>query len=1166
MKTTNSLKALVISLTLIAAVIPALGQSTGPTYSDSWTAAPGFVPQMPYATISENESVNIYNGNLTVIYPIGPAIPVGPELSFQAKLRYVGVGSGGVLKAYGNDSLDFEKSPVDAGQWTTSYGVISLQPVLTPPTGGGSNICVDAVVTYTDENGTAHTLFKTTDTASQSYFSIDGSNIHAVFTPGNGGTWTLYFPGGIYQLMDHAVEKEDHLSIPCPCPGEGYYNWHTTKVYDRFNNGYKIDYDSNMPALIDKVYDVRDAGRVIDYSYSQSAVDGRYYMSSITVPKIGGDPAVYDLTQTFETGYNNSQVAMLTQIAFPPTSGSTRLKMLFEYYDYYHCSGNNTEEQIDSCDKSFALQKITYPTGGWTEYDYEHYTYFLFVGAQALTTNDDPGEHTFKLNETTGFGVNRVKRNDGNNTTIRILDRVNRNDPNEDPDFEQDAPFASIQETLPDGQKILHICELRHDIFADSPNVNSLRKGNEVVTLFYNHGADWTDVMRWAYEIYGKKAIGGCTYDGTQYNPNAKPERIVENKWKRMLFQDQFRDPNSGDLETECWKVTKSTTKDYSDDGKVLIKRQENYYWDGYGHFLLTREYGTQIPANSTSEDPIDVNKITIRQYIPPKDPRIEAAHGTRNLRNREEFEATFNTNMFSIPANMMPPQGCEDCEPDPQEGFSIPQNSIIGPVTAGISQFYTITNPEMHPEDSKLNSTGNAKKRIALSNSHGPFALHVTDIGQNLYWAHWGVDTTSVTDTDWVETREFNETVPPPLPPLSDDYPGTISKIHLSYGPNYPSGSQGVEYKYSYGVVKSKQFLGIGYKEAERDIDKYTGLIKSEWDANNIGAGYSYDNLLRLTKITPTHSEASEYIYYPPYDAKKIEYGRGYDPSTNMQSPSNIQEGATHKVFEFDGLGRLIKSKELMPDDTYSVVEKAYDPNGREFFVSEPYTESTPNSTDFSHESLQYSNLSYYNSLPKKDGQTCFYGTFSTIFPLGSCNAPFTGTPDPLGRVMRVIKPDSSHTDTSYDGYTYAVTLNGINGPGSTSVNSSIVYTNDAFGRLVFVDAPNNNNTNSADAEYFYDSQDRLIKVDLGGQIRKFEYDPLGFLRKTDNPENGIVTIDEYDVWGNILKYQDANGQAGNYKIKNTYDAKGRITVKEKVDASGNFLARLNEWIYDGA
>ena len=41
----------------------------GSYYNDPWTAAPGFRPEMPYRSLSENESVNIYNGNLTAISP-----------------------------------------------------------------------------------------------------------------------------------------------------------------------------------------------------------------------------------------------------------------------------------------------------------------------------------------------------------------------------------------------------------------------------------------------------------------------------------------------------------------------------------------------------------------------------------------------------------------------------------------------------------------------------------------------------------------------------------------------------------------------------------------------------------------------------------------------------------------------------------------------------------------------------------------------------------------------------------------------------------------------------------------------------------------------------------------------------------------------------------------
>jgi len=119
--------------------------------------------------------------------------------------------------------------------------------------------------------------------------------------------------------------------------------------------------------------------------------------------------------------------------------------------------------------------------------------------------------------------------------------------------------------------------------------------------------------------------------------------------------------------------------------------------------------------------------------------------------------------------------------------------------------------------------------------------------------------------------------------------------------------------------------------------------------------------------------------------------------------------------------------------------------------------------------------------------------------------------------------------------------------------IDSSTTYKKDALERLIRVETPI-----GANANYLYDSQDRLIKVDLNGQIRKFTYDSLGFLRQSRNPENGSVIINEYDVWGNIVKYQDENGLSSNYKIKNSYDNKGRIIKREKVDSGTNTIIKV--------
>ncbi|HNQ79318.1 MAG TPA: hypothetical protein PKJ37_11825, partial [Acidobacteriota bacterium] len=1137
----NYLKVLGMVLVFAFAFTSSFAQATGPSYSDSWTAAPGFVPQMPFATISENENVNIYNGNLTVIYPIGPAIPVGPELSFQAKLRYMGPGSG---EAFGFDN---------AGGWTVFYGALTALPQYAPnDNSGGSPICGGCNLTYYDADGTPHALYMADEING---ITLDGSNIKAEY--GN-GVWILYYPDGkIVELADSLARD----TVPCSgCPGyTADKTWAVTKVSDRFGNSYSIvnqlfvDMLTNVQRFnITSIYDSspnNNSGRGIYFDYSSSPTGYiTNLLSSISVPVPylnGGNPGYADYYFNFTTlqGQSSSSVARLSRIDFPKAkiTDSNNLFMSFSYYSH--------DPSIPGFDeKGSALQRITYPTGGYTQYDYASYIYDFNTSYYPKPDTQQPGQ-SVKVKWVGGFGVTTVKKNDGTNNTVRQWERFDMQYINPNSTTCDDFGFA--QETLPDGQKILHLYKI--------PTSKQGGAGYELYTLYFANDSafSWERARRFAYNTYS-----GCSYDSSP-GDIVNPVRVVSNTWKRMAFSGI---PNAN--YSENWQVIDSKTEEKnSSSGSTLAWSEvRNAIWDGHGHFLLTSDTGSHIQAGQPPY------KITIRQYIPP--------HASANLRNREEFEATFYS--ATPPPTQFAgilPDDCADCgnDPSPSPSYDISvadDASAKKVVTAGISQFLETALHNGIDENPELNNTGSADKRIALAiPTTISFSLKnkisdPTPTNYNyLYWEGFGnAQNYMASSDDWVETRTYNLT-----DATNKQYRGTIEEIHLAYKGDT---SKGVKYEYEYGVVKSKQFLGMGYKEAERSIDPNTGMILSEHDANGIGAGYSYDNLLRLTKIAPTQSEAAEYIWYPVEGGytKRIEYGRGYNPDPTGENHT-LGNLATHKVFHFDGLGRLTKSKEIMADGSYSVVEKAYDPNGREFFVSEPFKEGDVSRTGYV--SFDDANVIYaLTSLPRKNGDFLF-GTASSIYPGFSYSATsgqltLSGQPDPLGRVMKVIKPDGNYTDTTYDGYNYTVALHNIEG---VTGNSLTTYEKDAFGRLVFVDAPNNDNIKSADAEYFYDSQDRLVKVDLDGQIRTFTYDNLGFLTSSENPENGLVTIDNpldpydgYDVWGNILRYQDANGVAGGYKIKNTYDAKGRIRVKEKIDASGNFLARLNEWIYDGA
>ncbi|MGD2116675.1 MAG: hypothetical protein PVG07_16600, partial [Acidobacteriota bacterium] len=68
---------------------PALILAPTPLPAQPPNHARGFEPRNTFE-LGDLEHVNLFNGNLTLTIPIGPAFPVGPELSYQLLLTYTG--------------------------------------------------------------------------------------------------------------------------------------------------------------------------------------------------------------------------------------------------------------------------------------------------------------------------------------------------------------------------------------------------------------------------------------------------------------------------------------------------------------------------------------------------------------------------------------------------------------------------------------------------------------------------------------------------------------------------------------------------------------------------------------------------------------------------------------------------------------------------------------------------------------------------------------------------------------------------------------------------------------------------------------------------------------------------------------------------------------------
>ena len=214
----------------------------------------------------------------------------------------------------------------------------------------------------------------------------------------------------------------------------------------------------------------------------------------------------------------------------------------------------------------------------------------------------------------------------------------------------------------------------------------------------------------------------------------------------------------------------------------------------------------------------------------------------------------------------------------------------------------------------------------------------------------------------------------------------------------------------------------------------------------------------------------------------------------------SNVQNTIT----TVDGLGRTVTQKISDGTTTYSIVGTQYDPIGRAYMTSNPYTSSA-----------QYWTTAQF---------------------------------DVLGRATKTLLQDSSATTFSYATNTATVT-----DPAGKARKSFA----DGLGRMtkVFEDPSGLN----YETDYSYNILDQLTGVTQGAQTRTYVYDDLGRVNKTTTPEAGTFCFgtysgstcqqNGYNSFGDLLYRTDARGVLTSY----TYDNLNRLsTIAYTVTGTG--------------
>ena len=282
-------------------------------------------------------------------------------------------------------------------------------------------------------------------------------------------------------------------------------------------------------------------------------------------------------------------------------------------------------------------------------------------------------------------------------------------------------------------------------------------------------------------------------------------------------------------------------------------------------------------------------------------------------------------------------------------------------------------------------------------------------------------------------------------------------------------------------------------------------GYLLSETDPNTKTTSYSYDNLGRVKTINIPNGGLVE-NYYSDYDltvqrsSSYVFKARTSSLPPRMKTFTKIDTALERvDVTGFDGLGRSVFSG-VSNGTQQDWTRSEFDSTGRPWRTSNPRTMTLGSTVD----------------LPAP----------------GDFTKWITKTYDGLDRVTRITKQDGQYVQVDYSGYARLVT---------DELGNKRRLKYDALGRISSAVEPNLTN-GLVDPEtyvtsYYYNVRDQLTCVTQDAQGRTFNYDSLGRLRSTTNPEAGTITY-SYDANSNLTQKADARGYSVNY---NSYDALNR-------------------------
>ena len=1080
-------------------------------------AAPGYVNSAFHH--SQIDSINLYNGQLTIPIAIGPSYPIGPRLRVQLTLNY------------NSRREDFGKPAVQDLEFF--YKPFAGNPALGigwDLTLGAIKSCQQAVTVgqcYVGPDGSQHMFNKA---QGNGMVPGDGS---ALFLKGSGPYEMWDGDGNHYDFSWHVTGFDDGAPYVHDF-GRGRSGWYLSTVTDPFGNSYSVTYQTNL----NPVWTYGASACASGITTSMEMANPSPIPANSWIPKDITLPSGSQIH--VHTGANGSVIGLITSVDFPElVDGASTTRTWTLKYDTTpesfgkYCGsdgvGNphylyaNLQEmsqlQLPSDlagapSYQFAytngyLTLITLPTGGSISYCYALYNFF-HGRAGAL----QPGCAPIAPPATESIA----------SPTLQFCDAS--------------EPITQQPDLIPgectsdyNGRWL----DQQYGVTTRTENVGTATNVTTYSQKAFPHGESGTGVAPTE-----PQTLTIVTFPPTDKNAASDPGR---QRARAVLFASSPAIVGAG--------------THYGVPG------------DRVGAPIEERTFEKPPTSTSITEPACTGNASTDQPYCGSKAVRVvQTSYDYDNQTSKE------GNRRLQLQKSIYGASGCGSCKyhqvaftltaPDTWEGNGrhyntethsgtlggdaraittdwAPVNWLSGPPPGG-SVLPNLSNQQTETQGSSVRDQY-FDFDAASGFLKGSF---VYDSGRDIAFVNCRYND-GHGNTDREFTRTLASSSPPARTYCSNAYPGFPGSVGTD------GDMFGKDYTYQNGQLLTAGWIkGSGtppflFRNLTRD--PVTGWIKSSADSAGRTTSYTYDSLGRVNQVTPpSTSELKTWICYESANATTA-----YRASAKQSCPVAPGNTAitTWEHYDYDGLGRKARERRLQPASAVSKRFTLYDGAGNPAFSSEWVADSVSESVT--------ANLA--------TGCVFTDGTYGTARP-SAAPGTYSMCWDPFGRPQQIVgaKHSSLATVDRLDGSSWysdtrdAVLTYCVNGTfasqqmatcSSGGINSTTTTQKDAFGRITNVTEPGGESTS-----YAYDVNGKLTSVTQGSQGRSFGYDAAGFLRSESTPERGSVTYDTIGSLGNVR----TESQPGGLTITRLFDFAGRPTEE---DAGGNKYA---VHCYDGS